>query len=65
MGKDDEKLMPLPMPNIAIKEIDARDKGCVPAQPPQVGDTTVRLTVPCAVAAHRMSGCHGTLPWCA
>jgi hypothetical protein len=33
MGKDDEKLMPLPMPNIAVKEIDARDKGCARAQP--------------------------------
>ena len=29
MGKDDEKLMPLPMPNIELKEIDGRDKGCV------------------------------------
>ena len=29
MGKDEEKLMPLPMPNIELKEIDGRDKGCV------------------------------------
>ena len=29
MGKDDDKLMPLPMPNIELKEIDGRDKGCV------------------------------------
>ena len=67
MGKDDDKLMPLPMPNIALKEIDARDKGCARAQPPQSRATLHPLTVvvPGAIAAHLMSGCRGTLTWCA
>ena len=70
MGKDDDKLMPLPMPNIALKEIDARDKGCARAQPlhkavqPRL-PLPLTVVVPGAIAAHLMSGCRGTLTWCA
>ena len=67
MGKDDDKLMPLPMPNIELKEIDARDKGCARAQLPQMlcNATSAHRCVPGAIAAHLMSGCRGTLTWCA